>query len=238
MASKSILNILGKGKPSKIQKPQSVSSPSRVLDLNLGDGWEVASQTCLIYTPKPTRKEDEARSEAQVSKDLKTKVAAFDLDHTLIKSKSGAKNFSIAPTDWKWLFPSVPQKLRELADQGFQVLIFTNQGVTVVKKDSKSMGNFTTKMQLIFCQLPVKLYAACRLPKKTVSLDGKDFRKPSTEMWQLALLHLGISKDDIDMENSFFVGDAAGRPDDFSDSDKVFAHRIGLTFHVPEEYFV
>jgi bifunctional polynucleotide phosphatase/kinase len=39
------------------------------------------------------------------------------------------------------------------------------------------------------------------------------------------------------MEKSFFVGDAAGRKGDHSDTDRKWAINAGLRFHVPEELF-
>jgi len=39
------------------------------------------------------------------------------------------------------------------------------------------------------------------------------------------------------MESCFFVGDAAGRPGDHSDTDKVFAKAVGMQFYTPEEAF-
>ena len=49
---------------------------------------------------------------------------------------------------------------------------------------------------------------------------------------------------EIDLQRSFYVGDAAGRhatgsrPADFSDSDKEFAEALGLTFYTPELMFL
>ncbi|KAJ0365269.1 hypothetical protein COL26b_012106 [Colletotrichum chrysophilum] len=43
----------------------------------------------------------------------RTKVAAFDLDSTLINTASGKKH-SDDGTDWKWWHASVPGRLREL----------------------------------------------------------------------------------------------------------------------------
>ena len=39
-------------------------------------------------------------------------------------------------------------------------------------------------------------------------------------------------------KNSFYCGDAAGRKNDFSDSDKNFAKNIGIEFYIPEKIFM
>ena len=38
----------------------------------------------------------------------------------------------------------------------------------------------------------------------------------------------------VDKENSFFVGDAAGRAGDFASTDRKLAVNIGLPFYTPE----
>ena len=49
-------------------------------------------------------------------------------------------------------------------------------------------------------------------------------------------------KNKIDMQNSFYCGDAAGRKDgkhkDFSDSDYKFALNVGISFKTPENLFL
>ena len=41
----------------------------------------------------------------------------------------------------------------------------------------------------------------------------------------------------FDIEYRYFCGDAAGRPKDFSDSDKIFAQNLDVPFKVPEDVF-
>ena len=48
------------------------------------------------------------------------------MDSTLVEPKSGAK-FPKDAEDWKWWNPVVPKKMKELYDEGYKMVIFTNQ---------------------------------------------------------------------------------------------------------------
>lgn len=170
-----------------------------------------------------------------------SKIAAFDLDDTIIKTKAG-RTFSVGPDDWQWWHPSVPVKLKQLNNDGYAVVFVSNQNAISLASDPKSGGemkaftNFKAKVSAVFKNLdiPITLYAATQ----------KDvYRKPRTGMWDQLLKDYGH---DVDRDSSFFVGDAAGRAastaartrKDHSCSDRDFAANIGLTFQTPEEYFL
>lgn len=105
-------------------------------------------------------------------------------------------------------------------------MIVSNQGGVSLKPDPKiSKSNqskvsiFKAKVSAVLNQLdlPVTLYAATE----------KDiYRKPCTGMWKELLVDYDIHPDDLDLEHSVFVGDAAGRHaeagklKDFSCSDR------------------
>ncbi|KAJ9105946.1 hypothetical protein QFC19_003280 [Naganishia cerealis] len=74
--------------------------------------------------------------------------------------------------------------------------------------------------------------------KQVLAATAKDeYRKPGIGLYEL-LLNLYESKGlEIDIENSFYVGDAAGRAGDHNDTDRKFAVNAGLTFYTPEQYF-
>ncbi|KAF8652675.1 hypothetical protein AX16_004182 [Volvariella volvacea WC 439] len=55
--------------------------------------------------------------------------------------------------------------------------------------------------------------------------------------WELERLYKGKNVE-IDKTRSFFVGDAAGRKDDFAGTDRKWATNVGLNFYTPEEYFL
>lgn len=90
------------------------------------------------------------------------------------------------------------------------------------------------------------------IPTSVYAATGKDiFRKPRPGIWAEVLEDYDLEAGDVDMENSFFVGDAGGRimvmkggegtagvAKDFSCSDRNFAHNVGVKFQTPEEYFL
>ncbi|PNY25817.1 Bifunctional polynucleotide phosphatase/kinase, partial [Tolypocladium capitatum] len=183
------------------------------------------------------------------------KIAAFDLDSTLITTSSGKKHASGA-ADWRWWDSSVPGKLRELyQEQGYRVVILSNQaGLTIHFEPGfkgprgsaqKRVGDFKQKCSAILSNLdlPTSVYAAT---------ERDMYRKPRTGMWTELCEDYDIAEKDVDLENSFFVGDAGGRvagissgsgnvgvsAKDFSCSDRNFAHNVGIAYKTPEEFFL
>ncbi|KAK4989687.1 DNA kinase/phosphatase Pnk1 [Elasticomyces elasticus] len=174
------------------------------------------------------------------------KVAAFDFDSTLITSASG-KKFSRDATDWKWWCGTVPATLKKLNEEGYTIVVISNQGGISLrsdpksaKSDQKSLANFKGKVNAVFSQLdlPISLYAA----------TARDiYRKPRTGMWERLLKdHHLLNPDAIDLAQCLFVGDAGGRSGhttgnvakDHACSDRDFAANVGIVFRTPEEYFL
>ncbi|KAJ5973898.1 hypothetical protein N7481_011108 [Penicillium waksmanii] len=189
--------------------------------------WRVLEKGLVIGKHSP-----ESKSTTLPSKDRK--VAAFDLDGTLIKTKSGNK-FAKGPEDWKWWDTGVPRKVRELSSEGFQIVLFSNQSKISLKKekgaDSKSLSNFKEKLTAIMTQLdlPMSVYA---------STEATEYRKPRPGMWAEFRDDHDLDVVGVDMSNSVYVGDAAGRPGDFAATDHGFAANVGISFKTPEEFFL
>lgn len=144
------------------------------------------------------------------SRVLPVKVAAFDLDDTLIVP-TGNK-WARSATSWKWWDPSVPGRLKALYDEGYLVVIFSNQGNISLKdnpkslqRDRASLANLKHQLSSMLRQLdfPTSIYAA----------TGQDrYRKPRTGMWDTMLQDYDLQGEgSIDQAHSFYVGDAAGR---------------------------
>lgn len=143
------------------------------------------------------------------------------------------------------------------------MVVFTNQGAVVADVKKKSYVNLTTKINSMIDGLGVdevvvlaapKLVSAGGGGKRGVGVRGSEqgemygeMRKPGVGMWkylETVVLEMGGSGGGgsgngwvVDYENSVFVGDAAGRPGDFLDSDAMFAKNVGIEFKTPEEVF-
>lgn len=53
------------------------------------------------------------------------KILGFDMDSTLIKTKSG-KTFAVSKDDWVLLYDNIPEKIQQYHSDGFRIVIFTN----------------------------------------------------------------------------------------------------------------
>ena len=165
------------------------------------------------------------------------RVAAFDMDGTLIRTRSGRK-FPTGRTDWLWLLPCIPDRLRKLHADGWKLVIFTNQNG--ISTGNQPVADIKGKILDIIKDVGVPMSAF------VASADDL-YRKPAVNMWSfMTAQHNGGIPVNKDM--SVYVGDAAGRPaawdgddktkKDFSASDRKFAHNCGISFYTPEEYFL
>ncbi|OMO92491.1 Zinc finger, PARP-type [Corchorus olitorius] len=163
------------------------------------------------------------------------KIAAFDFDGCL--AKTSVKR--VGADAWSLMYPTIPEKLQSLHEKGYKLVIFTNESnierwknKRQVAVDSK-IGRLNSFIEQV--KVPMQVFIACGIGKSGGKADDP-FRKPNPGMWHIMEKHFN-SGIPIDMDQSFYVGDAAGRPNDHSDADIKFAQAIGLKFHVPEEYF-
>lgn len=157
------------------------------------------------------------------------KIAAFDMDGTLIVTESGAQ-FPLRPDDWKFFSEKVPEVVRQYAQQGYKIVIFSNQGGIKSALNGKMSENVRIRLGSVISQLNVPVSAFMATQKDNL-------RKPETGMWDF-FVREGNGAQQPDLKESFFVGDAAGRDGDpVGSSDRDFAEAIGLPFKTPEEAF-
>jgi bifunctional polynucleotide phosphatase/kinase len=144
---------------------------------------------------------------------MRSKMASFDYDWTLVKPKDD-RPFPKDVDDWEFLFSNIIEILTKYHEDGYMIVIFTNQ---------------TKKWKI---EQIKNVMSSINIPMYAVFEFDKDKHKPEP------YLFTEFVKDfQIDKKESFFVGDALGRQGDWSDSDKVFAENIGIKYISPEEMF-
>ncbi|XP_073143090.1 polynucleotide 3'-phosphatase ZDP [Henckelia pumila] len=161
------------------------------------------------------------------------KIAAFDFDGCL--AKTSVKR--VGADAWSIMYPSIPEKLQNLYNDGYKLVIFTNESNIERWKNKRQaavdskLGRLENFIKLV--KVPIQVFIACGL---SYGVPEDPFRKPKPGMWKIMEKEFNSGLP-VDMNQSFYVGDAAGRPDDHSDADIKFAQALGLKFYVPEEYF-
>eukprot|EP00108_Taenia_solium_P004550 TsM_000487600 transcript=TsM_000487600 gene=TsM_000487600 len=198
-------------------------------------GIKRLKQTTLVESSAPAISDNWTQGISLLTyKDPKAKASskflALDLDGTVITPASG-RVFPVDGNDWKLISPRIPDILKRYADDGYAVVIMSNQG-GLEKMQDKKIPEFKTKIEAVFRKIgvPMRAYFA-------ISTDVN--RKPRIGMWQaLEADNDGI---EIDRKDSIYCGDAAGRvakgktKQDHSHCDRLFAENLGVPFKTPEE---
>ena len=103
------------------------------------------------------------------------KIAAFDMDGTLIKTKSG-KVHPVDTNDWQIAFQNAQEKLKRYLERGYKLVILSNQAP--IGNGRVKIEDFKKKIENIVIRLDV--------PFQVYLATGKGFyRKPATGMWKV-----------------------------------------------------
>ncbi|KAJ3046082.1 hypothetical protein HDV00_003832 [Rhizophlyctis rosea] len=177
-----------------------------------------------------------------------TKIAAFDFDHT-IAGVRGTHAHPKGGDDWSFVHSSIPNRIIELHQQGYRIVIMSNQkGIEENNPKCKARkSTFLGRIENAVKGLEAAMVKAGSAPVPLLVMGATVddwFRKPRPGMWELleSKYNDGVT---VDRSASFYVGDAAGRPQawiaghkkDHSDSDLKFALNVGCAFHTPETFF-
>ena len=159
-----------------------------------------------------------------------SKIAAFDFDGTLVNTKMGTP-FAKDKDDWREYNASVREKLQSLVDDGYKLVVFTNQGAIRKALHGVMAEKVTHRINDALKHFGV-------LDKCTVlcACQNDNYRKPNTGMFDLFEKHFNGGVE-VDRDNSMFVGDADGSNPELGDSDKAFAEALCLPFQTSEEFF-
>jgi DNA ligase-1 len=138
----------------------------------------------------------------------------FDFDGTLVRPK-GSSVFPTGVDDWEWFTDLVPLVVKKYHNEGYNIGIRTDQ--------SKEW-----KIQMI-----KNVVAKLGVPVLVLIATDKKFYKPDATLFERVAAGL------VDLPNSIYVGDAAGRQGDWSDVDRGFATGAAFgKFLTPDAIFV
>ena len=101
------------------------------------------------------------------------------MDSTLINTKSGGI-FARNSSDWVWWDPSVPKKLKEIHEDGYKIVIFSNQaGIEGGQvKPNVLKGKFIQLFKSL--KIPFQALCACLLYTSPSPRDLSTSRMPSS----------------------------------------------------------
>ena len=158
------------------------------------------------------------------------KILFADLDGTLITTASG-KTFPERIWDMKLRFDTL-EAIKKLAPK--RVFIVSNQ-----KKKKKGYSTdylFTTKIHYVcrcieeYCGIDVVDYEYCKSNSKS---DPR--RKPNTGMLQLLYTDF-VEDTSLGRRDALMIGDASGKPGQWSDTDKKTAENFGIDYLDVEDF--
>ena len=197
---------------------------------------------------------DRSSTSSTTSGGNKNKLAALDLDGTLVIWASSFSGF------WPnqlthfnlWSSTVIPQLRALVDDHGYQLLIVSNQGGI----QSAHSGKKATLVKHVInylaheLQRPLQAVVSTKSPKRYAATS---FHKPSPKLWKVALESSGLIQPTNKKEQkwnwaeSFFAGDSADPNDDQGGVDAKFAQAVSdeylskegvtLQFFTPTQLF-
>jgi len=149
-------------------------------------------------------------------------IYLFDLDDTIIKTKSG-KKFASSSSDWIWLDPKIETKINKLFENNIIGIITNQKGL-----NNNTIKNiWITKIKNILSTLKIHFIFA--------SIKDNRFRKPLIGSWEYILSN--YLNDKYLTKKTYFIGDALGRESDHNDTDLKFAFNCKFIIKSPEKFF-
>jgi bifunctional polynucleotide phosphatase/kinase len=152
-------------------------------------------------------------------------IYIFDLDYTLIKTKSG-KKFPINKSDWELLYPNISEKISQLSSSIIGII-------------SNQKGLKTQEQKMDWIDKIKQINQIIKIDFVFASIADDRYRKPLPGSYEFIKEKIvGIDWDGIVKKKKiYYIGDAFGRPNDFSDTDIKYALNNNLKFKTPEMFF-
>ncbi len=170
----------------------------------------------------------------EVTPNKKVSLCLFDLDSTLIQTKSG-KVHPVDENDWKWFSEDVMKVLKEkYTGENQYICIVSNQMNLLEESKKKKRESFEKKIQMLEEEFKKNQIQMSYM----IAVDDDYYRKPLTGTYEFIKEYIKKSGSEVVRGKSFYCGDACGRKGDFSSSDLYYSHNNKLEFYTPEHIFL
>lgn len=178
---------------------------------------------CLVY---------QSQKSSSIKKSTNIKIIGLNLEWNIVRP-NGLGFWVSNLDDWTYCYDIL--KLREYHNNGYQIVIFTNQ-TQLGEKGRLTLEQFKSLIMSIdkYLNIPFQVF---------IAIEHGYFVKPVTGLWDVFLQFNNISKFDINHKKSLYIGSQAGRmvnsqrKKDYSSIDYYFSQNIGLYFQTPEQFF-
>lgn len=159
------------------------------------------------------------------------RVIFIDLDGTLVRTASG-KTFPITEHDWKPILEMYDALKKNKPEF---IHIVTNQANIIRGIVNEERWNW--KAEYICKCLHAYTGATVTYDYCPDNDKTNPDRKPNTGMFSSYLdLYKRMTGNNLDSEDCLMIGDASGKPGQFSDSDKKFAENCGIDYIDAADY--
>ena len=212
----------------------STTPKRRLNSIQLPDGWYARDNSVLV------RRDIDCNYTS-------CKVASFDFDGCLVMDAT----FTWRSNSPLPIRPGVIERLRQLHQDNYRVVIFTNEKTISNRKTplsiTKAIEDKISRLNEFVrtVSVPMEIFVA--------TADDQYRKGNGTGMWRLMLedcmeyrsvgetteSSVQRKKNEIEpvLAESFFVGDAAGRPNDHGNGDLMFAESLKIEFYTETAYF-
>ena len=171
-------------------------------------------------------------------------IAIFNFIGTLIKKK----NSNDKSNNWEFLYKNILDKLIQLHKNNASIIVYQSFSHCNIEFIKMIFFEFLNKINYTYNQelsgSNESVVPVYKIPIIAFfSIKNNNFNKPCTGLWRMINLLYKKKNKKIDTNKCLMVGNLAGRLDinnnkqDYSVSDRAFAHNIQVKFSTPNNFF-
>ncbi|AWW14455.1 nrk-1 [Hyposidra talaca nucleopolyhedrovirus] len=149
---------------------------------------------------------------------FKNKIAAFDLNGTLITPRSGGA-FAESTSDWRLKYANIRKKFLQLLRDNFSIVIMANR----IGLNETNLHDYKNQIEGVCKEINLPMHVL-------IAIQTNNYRRPNTGMFEYLIKQQAL----IDFDSSFYCGDNLHGN---NNTDSQFAKNCGLKFYYDFDFF-